>query len=103
MVPAQRRTRLWQPTVRDLPSHDRMEIRIRQNKPNFSWPVALGACRVTRTKFLTDRAGGLEAERGFRQLVGSRAVPILVATLRARDPRGERNPEGALPVSRFRP
>jgi transposase-like protein len=30
-------------------------------------------------------AGVLEAERGFRKLVGYRAMPILVATLRARD------------------
>jgi hypothetical protein len=30
-------------------------------------------------------AGVLEAERGFRKLVGYRAMPILVAALRAHD------------------
>ena len=30
-------------------------------------------------------AGVLEAERGFRKLVGHRGMPILVAALRARD------------------
>ena len=38
-------------------------------------------------------AGVLEAERGFRKLVGYRAMPILVAALRARDAQFERNPE----------
>jgi putative transposase len=30
-------------------------------------------------------AGVLEAERGFRKLIGYRAMPILVAALRAHD------------------
>ena len=38
-------------------------------------------------------AGVLEAERGFRKLAGYRAMPILVAALRARDPQVERKPE----------
>jgi len=38
-------------------------------------------------------AGVLEAERGFRKLVGYRAMPILVATLRAHDAQFERKPE----------
>ena len=38
-------------------------------------------------------AGVPEAERGFRKLVGYRAMPILVAALRARDAQFERNPE----------
>jgi hypothetical protein len=35
----------------------------------------------------------LEAERGFRKLVGYRAMPILVAALRACDTQCSRNPE----------
>ncbi|MGA8568393.1 MAG: hypothetical protein WB580_11440 [Candidatus Binataceae bacterium] len=35
----------------------------------------------------------LEAECGFRKLVGYRAMPILIAALRARDAQFERNPE----------
>jgi putative transposase len=38
-------------------------------------------------------AGVLEAERGFRKLVGYRAMPTLVVALRARDAQFERNPE----------
>jgi hypothetical protein len=38
-------------------------------------------------------AGVLEAERGFRKLVGYRAMPILVATLRAHDAQFERKSE----------
>jgi putative transposase len=37
--------------------------------------------------------GVLEAERGFRKLVGYRAMPILVAALRACDTQCSRNPE----------
>ncbi len=37
--------------------------------------------------------GVLEAERGFRKLVGYRAMPILVAALRACDTQSSRNPE----------
>jgi transposase-like protein len=37
-------------------------------------------------------AGVLEAERGFRKIVGFRALPILVAALRARDAQLERSP-----------
>jgi transposase-like protein len=37
--------------------------------------------------------GVLEAERGFRKLVGYRAMPILVAALRARDTQCGGNPE----------
>ena len=37
--------------------------------------------------------GVLEAERGFRKLVGYRAMPILVAALRACDAQCGRNPE----------
>jgi hypothetical protein len=37
--------------------------------------------------------GVLEAERGFRKLVGYGAMPILVAVLRARDAQCSRNPE----------
>src|ERR1700690_1550872 len=35
-------------------------------------------------------AGVLEAERGFRKLTGYRALPALVAALRAHDPNGAR-------------
>jgi putative transposase len=35
-------------------------------------------------------AGVLEAERGFRKLTGDRAMPALVAALRAHDPIGAR-------------
>jgi len=35
----------------------------------------------------------LEAECGFLKLVGHRAMPILIAALRARDAQFERNPE----------
>jgi len=38
-------------------------------------------------------AGVLEAERGFRKLIGYRAMPILVAALHTRDAQLERNPE----------
>jgi len=38
-------------------------------------------------------AGVLEAERGFRKLVGYRAMPILAAALRACDTQCSRNPE----------
>jgi putative transposase len=38
-------------------------------------------------------AGVLEAQHGFRKLVGYRAMPILVAALRARDAQFERKPE----------
>jgi putative transposase len=38
-------------------------------------------------------AGVLEAERGFRKLVGYRAMPILVAALCARDAQFERKPD----------
>jgi hypothetical protein len=38
-------------------------------------------------------AGVLEAERGFRKLGGYRAMPILVAALRARDAQFERKPD----------
>ena len=38
-------------------------------------------------------AGVLEAERGFRKLVGYRAMPILVAALRVRDVQFNRNPQ----------
>ena len=38
-------------------------------------------------------AGVLEAERGFRKLVGYRAMPSLVAALRARDAQFERKPD----------
>jgi hypothetical protein len=38
-------------------------------------------------------AGALEAERGFRKLVGHRGMPILVAALRARDVQFDRNSE----------
>jgi putative transposase len=38
-------------------------------------------------------AGVLEAQRGFRKLVGYRAMPILSAALRARDAHFERKPE----------
>ena len=38
-------------------------------------------------------AGVLEAERGFRKLAGYRAMPILVAALRACDAQCGRNPE----------
>jgi putative transposase len=38
-------------------------------------------------------AGVLEAERGFRKLVGYRAMPIMVAALRARDAQFERKLE----------
>ena len=37
--------------------------------------------------------GVLEAERGFHKLIGYRAMPILVAALRARDAQCGRNPE----------
>ena len=37
--------------------------------------------------------GVLEAERGFRKLVSYRAMPILVAALRARDTQCSRNPK----------
>jgi transposase-like protein len=37
-------------------------------------------------------AGVLEAERGFRKIVGFRTLPILVAALRARDAQFERSP-----------
>ena len=37
--------------------------------------------------------GVLEAERGFRKLVGYRALPILVAALRARDTQCSRTPQ----------
>jgi hypothetical protein len=37
--------------------------------------------------------GVLEAERGFCKLVGYRALPILVAALRARDAQCGGNPE----------
>jgi putative transposase len=36
-------------------------------------------------------AGVLEAARGFRKLVGCRAMPIVVAALRAHDPPSNRN------------
>ena len=39
-------------------------------------------------------AGVLEAQRGFRKLVGYRAMPILFAALRARDAQFERSTEG---------
>ena len=39
-------------------------------------------------------AGVLEAERGFRKLVGYRALPILVAALRARDVQLNRDRQG---------
>jgi len=38
-------------------------------------------------------AGVLEAERGFRKLVGYRAMPILLAALRAHDAQFERSTE----------
>ena len=38
-------------------------------------------------------AGVLEAQRGFRKLVGYRAMPILFAALRARDAQFERSTE----------
>ena len=38
-------------------------------------------------------AGVLEAQRGFRKLVGYRAMPILLAALRARDAQFERSTE----------
>src|ERR1700726_3662872 len=37
-------------------------------------------------------AGVLEAERGFRKVAGYRAMPLLVAALRARDAKTEREP-----------
>jgi putative transposase len=37
-------------------------------------------------------AGVLEAERGFRKIAGYRAMPVLVAALRARDAKTEREP-----------
>jgi putative transposase len=37
-------------------------------------------------------AGMLEAERGFRKIAGYRAMPLLVAALRARDAKTEREP-----------
>jgi transposase-like protein len=37
-------------------------------------------------------AGVLEAERGFRKIAGYRAMPLLVAALRARDAKTEREP-----------
>ena len=39
-------------------------------------------------------AGVLEAERGFRKITGFRAMPTLVAALRARDAQFERSPAG---------
>jgi hypothetical protein len=39
-------------------------------------------------------AGVLEAERGFRKLVGHRGMPILVAALRARDAQLDRDRQG---------
>jgi putative transposase len=38
-------------------------------------------------------AGVLEAERGFRKIAGYRAMPILVAALRARDGETDRGPK----------
>jgi len=35
-------------------------------------------------------AGVLEAERGFRKLTGYRAMPALIAAIRAHDPNGAR-------------
>ena len=37
-------------------------------------------------------AGVLEAERGFRKIAGYRAMPLLVAALRARDAKTQREP-----------
>ena len=58
-----------------------------------SSPVRPGARDRPAGKTLAERhhgsalaaAGVLEAERGFRKLVGYRALPTLVASLRARD------------------
>jgi putative transposase len=41
-------------------------------------------------------AGVLEAERGFRKLAGYRAMPMLVAALRARDAQPDRDRQGVL-------
>lgn len=41
-------------------------------------------------------AGVLEAERGFRKIVGYRAMPVLVAALRARDAQIDRDAQGVV-------